>query len=77
MRRTNVAEKGSRDSAARGSGIWPLTRSSRRDRNRVSRKKNPCGDPGNRSPERPEMQKAEPSTRVTVPLPPTLGTSLE
>ena len=52
-----------------GSGRAPFTRSSRRDRMRVSRTKSPWADPGTRSPLCPLMVKVDSSTRVTVPLP--------
>src|SRR5881398_3689345 len=68
-RSTKVAENGSVIYAVRGSGWAPLTRSSRRERNRMSRKNSPWGDLGEMSPDRPEMQNEEPSTSVTVPDP--------
>src|SRR5439155_17739378 len=67
-RETKVALNGSGLAAARGSGRWPLSRTSKRDRKRVSRKKRPWGDPGTMSPERPEIEKAEPWTSVTAPV---------
>ena len=41
----------------------------------MSRKKNPWGKLGVMSPDRPEMANAEPSTKVTVPTVPSIGTS--
>ena len=67
-RDTKVAEKGSSVTAARASGRAPLTRSSNRDRIRVSRTKRPWAEPVTMSPARPLMAKVDSSTRVTTPL---------
>src|SRR5438552_482678 len=76
VRSTKVALKGSVLSAVNGSGCWPLMRSSKRERKRVSRKKRPWGRSGSTSPDREEMQNDEPWTRVTVPEgPPSEGLS--
>src|SRR5207245_7748123 len=66
LRPTKLAENGSIGDAASGSGWWPLSRSSKRDRIRESRKKRPCGPPGTMSPERPEMQNEASSKRETM-----------
>ena len=63
----NVAAKGSVTSTVSGSSRSPFTRSSQRDRIRVSRKNSPCTKSGERSPVRPERQNVRPSTRVTTP----------
>ncbi len=63
----NVAAKGSVTSTVNGSSRSPFTRSSQRDRIRVSRKNSPCTKSGERSPVRPERQNVRPSTRVTTP----------
>jgi hypothetical protein len=76
VRSTKLALNGSVLSAASGSGCWPLIRSSRRERKRVSRKKRPWGRLGTMSPARDEMQNEEPWTRVTDPQgPPSVGLS--
>ena len=62
-----MAENGVVDWAARGSGRASLTISSRRERNRVSRKNRPWADVDRMSPLRSEMQNDEPCTRVTAP----------
>src|SRR5438552_2447607 len=67
LRPTKLAENGSIGDAASGSGWWPLSRSSKRDRIRESRKKRPWGPPGTMSPDRPEMQNEASSTSVTMP----------
>src|SRR2546428_13035582 len=72
-RRTKEAEKGLVEVAASGSGICPLTRSSISARKRVSREKRPSGKEACMFPVRPEIQKAGPSTRVTVPPEPPRG----
>ena len=67
LRRTKVAENGFDVSAASGSGGASLIRSSSPDRNRVSRKNRPWAEAARMSPLRSEMQKDDPSTRVTWP----------
>ncbi len=66
VRPTKTALNGSVVSAARASGCPPLTVSSKREMNRLSRKNSPWDEPGVTSPESAEMQKAEPCTRVTL-----------
>ena len=66
-RSTNAALNGSMVVAASGSGHRPLTRKRNSERNRVSRKKRPCGNPGSMSPDGKEIAKAGPSTSVTTP----------
>ena len=75
-RETNTALNGSMRLAANGSGTCWLTRSSRRERNLVSRKNRPWGNPRTMSPVAVEMQNDDPSTRVTaLPLPTSAGDS--
>src|SRR5438552_18483645 len=64
---TKTALKGSLVVAARGSGCEPVTISSQSEVKRVSLKNRPWGEPAAVSPDRPQMEKVEPSTRVTVP----------
>ena len=61
-----MAENGSSVIAANGSVLDPLTRTSSRDRIRVSLKKSPCAAPAAMSPELPLMAKVDSSTRVTT-----------
>jgi hypothetical protein len=75
LRRTKVAENGAVRSAARTSGFSPLMRTSRPDMKRVSLKNSPCEVPRETSPSRPEMQKADPWTRVTTPSGASIGSS--
>ena len=49
------------------SGVQPSIVSAQCDSTRVSRTKSPCGGPCAMSPPGSQMQKVEPSTRVTVP----------
>src|SRR5215472_6087083 len=67
QRDTNDAEKGSSDTTASGSGRTPFTRSSKRDRIRVSRTKRPSADGVTTSPSLSEMANVDSSTSVTVP----------
>jgi hypothetical protein len=66
-RETNVALKGSVATAVSGSSGRPSTRSSRRERIRVSRKNSPWAPPVMMSPAWSLMAKVDSSTRVTVP----------
>src|SRR4051794_40182759 len=63
-RSTNAALKGSVVVAASGSGHSPFTRRQSSERNRVSRKKTPCGKPLSMSPDVAEIENAGPSTSV-------------
>ena len=67
QRDTKTAEKGSSETTASASGFAPFTRSSKRDRIRVSRTKRPSADGVTTSPSRPLMAKVDSSTRVTTP----------
>ena len=74
---TNAALNGSVVVAESGSGHWSFTRNRNSERKRVSRKKRPCGNPGNMSPELSEIANAVPSTSVTTPpSPPSDGLEL-
>src|SRR5579872_1240280 len=66
-RDTNDAENGSSDTTASASGRAPFTRSSKRDRMRVSRTNRPSAEGATTSPSLAEMAKVDSSTRVTVP----------
>src|SRR4029077_3825887 len=54
----------------------PLSVQRNSEMKRVSRKNKPCGREGSISPERLEMQNAEPSTSVTMPSDPMLALAL-
>ena len=62
-----MAENGSSETTASDSGLAPFTRSSNRDRIRVSRTKRPSAEGVTTSPSRPLMAKVDSSTRVTTP----------
>ena len=62
-----MAENGSSETTASDSGRAPFTRSSKRDRIRVSRTNRPSAEGVTTSPSRPLMVKVDSSTRVTTP----------